>query len=419
MRKLNFNRKELPAGILIGIMVLYSIMPVVGRFFSDFFTTYAYMGLLLVLTLLIMFEHGMKTFEYFILLILPLMLWKVLEYIGLYGITLSASNAMLWGYSALLDFLPIFAAIYMFKSHERLIKPVAIITIIAVAVTVITTTVGLYIYPDAARFLATDFNETNEFYTTLEWMNVGGYETVYTALLLYPLVIYAFKQKKIHLATAVVIALVLLVFILRSQYTIALLLFIVTTGLFFTKKDLTSKQVWIMLAAAAVLILAFWAVFSSLIELLAKNVESKEISSRLFALAGGVDGLSSSEDKRWELYIRSFTTMFRYPIIGGYWFEGMTSGHSFILDMLANWGALGAMALFFVYRKIYNMFYRPYRFDRGFGYILWIFLQTIFLSVLNTGAWIAVLTLFVPVMLCFIDNKREIKSVRLTIKETE
>ena len=71
MKKLNFNKRQLPVGILIGIMVLYSVMPVVGRYFSDFFTTYAYMGLLLVLTLLIMFEHGMKSFEYFILLILP------------------------------------------------------------------------------------------------------------------------------------------------------------------------------------------------------------------------------------------------------------------------------------------------------------------------------------------------------------
>ena len=417
MRKLNFNRKELPVGILIGIMVIYSIMPIVGRFFSDFFTTYAYMALLLVLTLLIMFEHGMKSFEYFILLILPLMLWKVLEYIGLYGVTLSASNAMLWGYSALLDFLPIFAAVYMFKSHERLIKPIAVITAVAALVTAISTTVGLYIYPDAARFLATEFETTNEFYITLEWMNMGGYDSVYTMVLLYPLVIYAFKQKKIHLVTAVVGTLILLVFILRSQYTIALLLFIVTTGLFFTKKDLTAKRVWIMLAAAVVLILAFWAVFSSLIEILAKNVESKEISDRLFALAGGVDGLSNSDDKRWELYMRSFATMFRYPIIGGYWFEGMTSGHSFILDVIANWGALGAIALFLIYRELYNMFYKPYRFERGFGYILWIFLQTIFLSVLNNGAWISVLALFVPVLLCFIDNKREIKSVRLKIEE--
>ena len=419
MKKLTVNRNEIPAGILIGIMVLYTIMPIVGRFFSSFLTTYAYMILLVILTLLIMFEHGMKTSEHFVLMTLPFMLWKVLDYIGAYGVTFSPSNAFLWGYALLLDLLPIFAAVYLFKSHNTLIKPMAVITVVAAIVTVITTTVGLYIYPEAARFLATDYETTNTFYITLEWMNVGGYETVYAMLLLYPLVIYAFKQKKIHLITAIVITLILLVFILSSQYTIALLLFIVTTFLFFTKKNLTAKRVWIMLIAAAVLIFIFWAVFSSFIEMLAKNVVSKEVSSRLLSLAGGVDGLSKSDDKRLELYLRALNTMFRYPIIGGYWFEGSTSGHSFVLDMLANWGALGAMALFFIYRKIYNMFYKPYRFEKGFGYILWIFLQTIFLSTLNTGAWIAVLAFFVPILLCFIDNKREIKSVRLKVKETE
>lgn len=414
MKQISINKKELPVGLLIGIMILYSIMPLVGRFFSDLLTTYSYMVVLLVLTLFVMFEKGAKTLEYFVLLILPFMLWKVLEYIGAYGITFSPMNIVMWGYGILLDVLPFMAAVYIMRNHNGMIKPLAIVIAVAAVLTAVTSIVGYYIYPEAARFLATDFETTNELYQRLEWMNVGGYAVVYTLLLLYPLAIYAYKQKKIHLVTAVIIAVLLLVFILRSQYTIALLLFMVTSALFFTKKNLTAKRVWILLGAAAVLILVLWTFVSAGLELLAKNVESKAISERLFALSGGVDGLSHAEDKRWELYLRSLETIFKYPIIGGYWFESAnTSAHSFILDMVAEWGILGVAAIFFLYRKVYNLFYKPYRFDEGFGYILWIFLQAIFLSTLNTGAWLAVIGCFVPILLCYIDNKREIKSVRL------
>ena len=272
MKQISINKKELPVGVLIGIMTLYSIMPVVGRFFSDFLTTYSYMVVLLVLTLFVMFEKGAKTLEYFVLLILPFMLWKLLEYIGAYGITFSPMNVVMWGYGLLLDLLPFMVAVYIMKSHNDMIKPVSIIIIAAALITAVTTTIGLYIYPDAARFLATDFETTNEFYLLVERMNIGGYDTVYTLVLLYPLVIYAFKRKKINIVTAVVITFIILLCILRSQYTIALLLFMVTSLLFFTKKNLTAKRVWIMLGAAAVMILILWSFVSAGLELLAKNV---------------------------------------------------------------------------------------------------------------------------------------------------
>ena len=417
MKKLNVNVNELPAGVLIGIMVLYSIMPVVARFFSSVLTTYAYMLVLFALSLFIIFEHGMRTLEYNITLILPFLFIEFLDYLGFYGISASPSALLLWAYSLLLVFLPVMASAYIFKGHATFIKPMAVIIFVAVIVTAITTTLGLFIYPDAARFLATDFETENAFYIRLGWMNVGGYETVYTLVLLYPLVIYAYKQKKIHLITAIAIALLFLLCILRSQYLIALLLFIVTTFLFFMKKDLTARRVWILLIAAGVLILAFWAVFSSLFEIMARNVDSKEVSDRLIALSGGVEGLSSSEDKRFELYMRSLNSIISYPVIGGFWFGGLIGGHSYILDTIAFWGVFGAGALFFIYRKIYIMFYKPYKSERGYGYIFWIFLQTIFLATINTGSWLNVLAFFVPIILCFIDNKREIKSVRLKVKE--
>ncbi|MBO4213226.1 MAG: hypothetical protein J5894_03840 [Clostridia bacterium] len=417
MKKLNVNVNELPTGVFIGIMILYSIMPVVARFFSSVLTTYAYMIVLFALSLLIIFEHGMKTLAYNIYLIVPYVLLQLMDFLSFHGVSASTSDLFVWVYSILLAFLPVMAAAYMFKEHKKFIKPMAVIAIVAVLVTAVTTTLGLYIYPDAARFLATDFETENAFYIRLGWMNVGGYETAYTLLLLYPLVIYAYKQRKIHLITAIGISLLFFICILRSQYTIALLMFIVTTVLFFMKRDITTKHVWILLAAAAVLILIFWAFFSSLFEIMARNVESKEISDRLLALSGGVDGLSNTEDQRLTLYMRSINSIISYPIIGGFWFGGLIGGHSYILDIIAKWGIFGAAALFVIYRKIYTMFYKPYRLEKGFGYVLWIFLQTIFLSIINTGAWLNVLALFVPILLCFIDNKREIKSVRLKVKE--
>lgn len=78
---------------------------------------------------------------------------------------------------------------------------------------------------------------------------------------------------------------------------------------------------------------------------------------------------------------------------------GGIGGHSFILDTIGLYGFLGIISLIFMYRKIYRLFFAPFRNKGGYGYVLWLFLQTILLSCVNTGMWLSVLALLAPIIL--------------------
>jgi hypothetical protein len=126
---------------------------------------------------------------------------------------------------------------------------------------------------------------------------------------------------------------------------------------------------------------------------------SQTISDRLSALAGGQSGLEASEDNRIDLYRRSLTTFLKHPIFGTFLSGGGgVGGHSFILDNLGHYGILGAVLMFWMYRTIYRCFIAPFKGKAGYGYVLWAFLQTILLSLINTGMWLTVLTLILPIL---------------------
>lgn len=121
---------------------------------------------------------------------------------------------------------------------------------------------------------------------------------------------------------------------------------------------------------------------------------------RLNSLAGGQAGLEQSESNRIFLYERSIRTFFDNPLFGTMLKGGGgVGGHSFILDTIGVYGIFGIALLFFMYRKIYRLFFEPFKNEDGYGYVLWLFLQSILLSCINTGLWLPVLTLFTPVIL--------------------
>ena len=130
---------------------------------------------------------------------------------------------------------------------------------------------------------------------------------------------------------------------------------------------------------------------------------------RLNSLAGGQAGLEGSESKRIFLYQRSIQTFFSNPLFGTIFSGGGgVGGHSFILDTIGVYGVLGVVLLFYMYRNIYRYFIAPFRNEDGYGYVLWLFLQSILLSCINTGMWLTVLTLFAPILLCRIYSYGEI-----------
>ena len=404
-----------PFEFVLGVIILYTVMPIVSQLFSDFLTTYAYMALLLGAVVFTMAIRGTASLAESILVLLPFVFWMFLELLT------KDQQLLLWGYSSMLMLAPIlFGVLLMRESGPKVVRFLAIVLAISVLVTTITTIIGSTIYPDAARYLATVSSADDPLLRMYNYLNLGGYEFVYTCILLYPLAIFAYKQKRLHLIWAILAAVLMLALALNSGYTTAFLLWMATTATFFLSKKLNKRGVLFLLIVTILAIILFFTLFSSGIKSLAKLVDNEDIAYRLEALSGGSEGIRASEDDRISLYELSLKAFFKSPLIGNILGSGGgNGGHSFILDLAAQYGLIGVILLIVMYRVLFVRFYKPFERVQGYGYILWMFLQTLILSTVNTGMWINILAWFIPLSVTAILQTRKREDILLdNIKKT-
>ncbi len=395
-------KRTILQNLIIILVLCYSIMPIVSRFISFMFSTYFYMAVVVVLLLLILFARKRASLNRAVALILPFALWQILELVS------TQKTLILGGYQAIITLLPILVGVYILEYRTYEIKFFSLIIFIAIAITITTTIVGLLENPEAARWLATVDSTEDPLLIFYNWKNMGGYEFVYSVVLLYPLVIFAYKRKKINLIGTIIITVGVWTLAILAEYTTALLLVIITTVLFFVKRNLRQRDIVLLVMFAVAVCVVFSDSVSNILMWLGDILDSNVLTPRLHALAGGRTGLEQVETKRLDLYLRSINTFLSNPLLGTFLKGGQGSGnHSFIFDTLAKFGLMGAGILFFMYKKIYQWFYKPMQAEQGYGYILWIFVQAIFLSCVNTGMWLYVLTLYAPIFLYIICEKGE------------
>lgn len=387
-----------PLGILMAFVTLYSVVPFVPQLVSDYLSTYLYMTLLLTIVVGLVLSESFHTLIRYIVLVLPLVLFCFLNLVA----NDWAEDVVIWGYKTLLECLPLLFGFYLCYVKKKLLRFESGVLLFSVAVTILTTIVGLIRYPSAARVLATDLVEDTPLLRIYNLNNIGGYDFIYLLVLLYPILIYAYKHKKIKLFPAILISLAMFFCILQSEYTLALLLFAITTVLFFVKRKFRVKNLLVLLLVSTVLILIFWSQVSKLLVWVSQYIESEDVRVRILALAGGRAGLDAIDDKRLTLYLRSIQTFWQLPILGrltpGAPYA-MAGNHSFLLDALAEFGIVGGALLFILYRKIYNLFYKPLKKDDDYGFIFWCFLLPILLSLLNTGMWGYYLMFGAPILI--------------------
>lgn len=388
--------------ILIIVVFAYSFAPIVSRFISDYLTTYFYMLIVVGLIALVVLSKGTRSLNDCMAMLVPFLLWKLLNFL------LPRGNIILWAYQAMLDLLPIVIGYYfIYQAKDDRFKTFAIVAFWILLITCVTTIIGCIEFPDASRYLAT-VSDANEAKAVLyNWRNIGGYEFVYSVVLLHPLVILAYKKGKMKGLLATFCTVLVFTLSICSGYTTALLLTILTTVTYFLKKDLTPKQLLLWIIATIIIVVVFFTIFSDLLIWLADIIDNKFISERLRSLAGGRSGIESSDDNRIALYELSINTFLNSPIIGSYLGGGSIGGHSFILDFMAQFGIVGLGVLIFAYAVIYKKFFSPYKNKEGFGFIVWLFLQPILLSSINTGMWLTVLAVFAPIFLKVIYKEDE------------
>lgn len=390
--------------LIISLTIAYTIMPIVSRFISTYLTTYFYLLVVVIVFLGIVFDNRSDSLnEYAGGILLPFIMFHGLSFFT------RTDSIVIWGYSVLLALFPVVIGYYVTQYRIKDVSFYSRAIIFMMLATAITTNFGLIRFPYAARVLATISSSQDATAITYNWYNIGGFEFIYFMVLLYPILIMAYKQRRVNLIFTIVGTVLIFATTILSEYTTALLLLIISSSLFLVKRDLRKKDVFILLLIAVLFVVYFNDYVSQFLSYVGTLIGSETMSERLNALAGGQAGLEASESNRIFLYRRSISTFFSHPLLGTFLSGGGgLGGHSFILDTLGKYGLIGVALLFFMYRKVFKCFVQPFENEAGYGFVLWTFVQAILLSCVNTGMWLDVIAMMMPILVCVIYRYGEV-----------
>ena len=389
-------------------IIIYTVSPFVAQVTSTFLKTYFYMAIVVLAVALVFGTCRLKNISELVFLIAPFLLFEMLEVN-----TTDESNILIVGYRVLLFFLPVCVGYYI-KTNNVPIKIYTVVTVLVYFITAITTYFGCMRNPGAARTLATIASSQDPIAVFYNWQNIGGYTFVYSAVLLYPALIIAFKRRKFHLVISLLGTAMLFMVSIQAEYALSLTLLIFTTSLYFIKRDL-SRDGFIKIAVILIITVVFFSsVLVALMNYVGTVTGNEEMTEKMVAIFSGNDALDELDDNRASLYWFSFNLFLTHPLFGtfptGY---HVTGGHSFILDTLAHYGLVGATLLFLMYRGIFKVFYYPFSDRDGYGFVIYSFLLPIGLSTVNTGMWLQNLCIFMPMFLMMIYGKDFVETKRI------
>ena len=242
-------------------------------------------------------------------------------------------------------------------------------------------------------------------------LNIGSLNFVYTIALVHPTIPLLWKNKILPLYIALPITALFGLCILQAQYTIGLLIFLLSCVIYllprlFGKKQL-GKLFFAIICTAPVLIM-----IPNLLVAIAHSdfmADFGSVSERLGDLGYMLQGSDltmakeSDVESRTELVNRSITTFVKNPF-GCFFFGGKgAGGHSKIFDTLANWGLLGLMVMVVYYKRLYKVYFSDSRNKPYYLILVYIFILVILLSSLNPSWWIESVCFYIPLVFKYID----------------
>lgn len=329
----------------------------------------------------------------------------------------SIKDLVLAFYKTTLIFIPIVLGIYLiYNNNYKLIRLLILTSLILLSITSITSVIGLNIFPLASRELATGMinNPNSIIYSK---MNIGGFNLVYMIPVILPIIVAMFFSKKIKLISLLLFTLPLMYFVYQAQYTTAIIsLVTVIISLFVFYKYSHLKLILVSFVIVPVVLLfgsQFFVVFQEV-----ADTQTYEVSERLNALIEFVQGGKTESitiTGREEKFSKSLNSFVSSPIIGARVYNAnAVGGHSFILDILGAYGLIGIFALYIFYRQIFHIFYRAYKKQHYYGYMILSLSISIFLSVVNTSPNIFAIGFFVPLVAYSIQHQSKSKPFRPT-----
>lgn len=319
--------------------------------------------------------------------------FTLLQFWGVYR----GNDFITWVLNGMIVWLPCLVALYVKQSGgEKFVKKYLQTYIIITTVTSVTTLIGLVRYPTASRELAsgTEIHDTTKY--TLQ--NIGGYEHIYTLVVLIPIIIWTIRNTYKAWRTINIGCLLINLFcIFKSQYTIAIIVAIITLLVSFLKKY---KKILVTVLAALVILLLIdrgvgVSFFSQVFLYFSKHIGAEYVGDRLLQVSQLLEGAvvsTQTSTARIDHYRHCWQGFINSPIWGnnmGQFAENNISGHSMALDIMAGLGLIGLASTLAIFRKSFEIVFRAVG-KKISSTILITWLTFIAVSILNPSSFMTV-----------------------------
>ena len=342
--------------ILIAIYIARLIMPVLTVMIPSFISVF----MAVIILVFLMRGRGMNKMVGELLL---LYFWSFLLYL--------VPKLTTWGFSLLpvyefmnILFVPSIITCYLLSDKdEKTTMFLKNIALIAIFVTCITTIAGNNLLPGASRMMATGMADNPELLQSYYRYNIGGFDFVYTIVLLVPYMVYCIKTGKgIARLFYIVFLVAILYTVVMASYTTALLCSIIGMMTFFIPGNLSIRKVVQYMTVFVLLALLFKEILPLFFNWLAESIGEGEIATRLYDLSAAISGENLAEDSdissRQELYTTEWHNFLSSPIWGTFKLFG---GHSFLLGILSYYGIIGALMSFAFLKQLYGKFFEIFK----------------------------------------------------------
>lgn len=360
----------------------------------------------IVVLILVFLISFLKKTEIQLGLILSIATLMIVDF--LYGFVTGKESSLLTFLYGFMQFLawPLIAIVIYSTKDVKFAKQLLGAILLSLSITGITTYIGCDLYPGAARDLASIYHENDqvkiELYNNL---NIGGFEFVYTLMLICPLLVYYIRIKRWRKLSLCALIGALLV-IIKTEYTTALLCFILSLMCFFIPRQNGARFVLRLFLGGVVAFFLLKALMGGILLWLSEMIDSETVSIRLQDIASLLnESLASSRDmdveKRQELYAMDWEAFLKNPLFGNGYAKG---GHSFVLGNLSKYGLIGLGLMMIVFKSIFKYSIRKYRITNIYPYILYCFALQLIIAFLNPMVIYMVFTFVIPLVAC-VENE--------------
>jgi hypothetical protein len=277
--------------------------------------------------------------------------------------------------------------------------------------TMVTTYKGNLLFPGASRELAHYSTDETGMIPIYIKMNIGGFGFIYTLTLVLPLLAYWMKINAITGVVGVAIFVVEFLCIISSQYTIALLMSLVSVILAFFPKQIKRAHIFIS-ASIFLLILITGPLIGNFFRYLSDVVEGTTLSSRLIEVyqlfsGGGIDS-SSDTANRMNLINMSWNTFFDNLLFGSS--DGLGE-HSYLVDTLAQFGLFGLVAIILSFRYLFKKYVARLKKTELYYYAFACFIINLAQCYVNTFNGFVLFTLILPLFIVTFQERIRFQSL--------